>query len=158
MSAVLSVHELRKTYGSTVAVDGISFDVEEGEIVGLLGPNGAGKTTTIDILLGILTPTSGSVRIAGLNLAQDRSRAFARTNFAAVYATLPGNLTVAENSALLRNVVRREESDARIEELLRQFELERFRDVKIRSALFGGADARIAGQSDAQPAATAVAG
>ncbi len=130
MSAVLSVHELRKTYGGTVAVDGISFNVEQGEIVGLLGPNGAGKTTTIDILLGILTPTEGTVRIAGFNLAQDRSRALARTNFAAVYATLPGNLTVAENLRFFGILYGVKNVSARIEELLRQFELERFRGVK----------------------------
>jgi ABC-2 type transport system ATP-binding protein len=130
VSAVLSVRELRKAYGATVAVDGISFEVRGGEIVGLLGPNGAGKTTTIDIVLGILTPTSGSVRIADIKLAEDRSRALEHTNFAAVYAALPGNLTVAENLRFFGMIYGVEDLSARIEELLKQFELERFRNVK----------------------------
>jgi ABC-2 type transport system ATP-binding protein len=130
VSAVLSVRELRKAYANTVALDGISFDVAPGEIVGLLGPNGAGKTTTIDILLGVLTPGSGSVYIDGVNLAEDRSRALAHTNFAAVYASLPGNLTVAQNLRFFGMIYGVKDLRDRIEELLRQFELERFRNVK----------------------------
>src|SRR5215211_500961 len=95
--AVLSVRDLRKTYGDTVAVDAVSFDVGRDEIVGLLGPNGAGKTTTINMVLGVLAPTAGSIHVAGVDLARQRSRALERTNFAAVYAPLPGNLTVAQN-------------------------------------------------------------
>lgn len=113
-----------------MAVDGISFDVQPGEIAGLLGPNGAGKTTTIDILLGILAPTSGHVQIAGVPLARERSRALAHTNFAAVYAALPGNLTVAENLRFFGMLYGVEHLSTRIEELLRQFDLERFRNVK----------------------------
>ena len=97
MPKVLSVTELRKSYGPTVAVDGISFEVGSNEIVGLLGPNGAGKTTTINMILGVLEPTSGSIRIEGVDLAEQRSRALGYTNFAAVYAPLPGNLTVQQN-------------------------------------------------------------
>src|SRR5215216_4622906 len=95
--AVLSVNGIRKLYGGTVAVDDVSFAVERGEIVGLLGPNGAGKTTTINMILGVLAPTAGSIRIDGLDLENHRREALARTNFAAVYAPLPGNLTVAQN-------------------------------------------------------------
>ncbi len=113
-----------------MAVDGISFEVGRGEIVGLLGPNGAGKTTTIDILLGILKPTSGSVRIAGVDLAEERSRALADTNFAAVYATLPGNLTVAQNLRFFGMIYGVKNLAGRIEELLKQFQLERFRNTK----------------------------
>ena len=69
---VLSVTGLRKTYGSTVAVDGISFEVRPGEIVGLLGPNGAGKTTTINMILGVLEPSAGTIRIEELDIARRR--------------------------------------------------------------------------------------
>src|SRR5262245_50043542 len=93
----LSVIDLRKDYGSKTAVGGISFHVQRGEIVGLLGPNGAGKTTTINMILSVLAPSSGRILIEGLDLATDRSRALERTNFAAVYAPLPGNLTVWQN-------------------------------------------------------------
>src|SRR5438552_8358835 len=97
MPNVLSVENLSKKYGDTIAVDGISFAVQRNEIVGLLGPNGAGKTTTINMILGVLAPTSGAIRIAGIDIAKRRSQALAHTNFAAVYATLPGNLTVTQN-------------------------------------------------------------
>jgi ABC-2 type transport system ATP-binding protein len=88
---VLAVAGLRKVYGDTVAVDEVSFTVERNEIVGLLGPNGAGKTTTINMILSVLEPTSGTIHIEGLDLARRRRQALARTNFAAVYAPLPGN-------------------------------------------------------------------
>jgi ABC-type multidrug transport system ATPase subunit len=95
---VLDVKNLRKVYGhDIVAVDLVSFHVGRNEIVGLLGPNGAGKTTTINMVLGVLTPSSGSIVIDGIDIARDRQRALERTNFAAVYAALPGNLTVVQN-------------------------------------------------------------
>jgi ABC-2 type transport system ATP-binding protein len=71
MPRILEAEDLVKTYGDHVAVDGISFDVEEGEVFGLLGPNGAGKTTTISMLTGILEPTSGSARIGGHDLLSE---------------------------------------------------------------------------------------
>jgi ABC-2 type transport system ATP-binding protein len=127
---VLSVSELSKTYGSTVAVDKISFVVGRNEIVGLLGPNGAGKTTTIDMILGVLEPTSGSIQIEGVDLGAHRSRALGCTNFAAVYAPVPGNLTVYQNLRIFGMIYRVHDLKARIEELLEQFDLTRFRDVK----------------------------
>lgn len=129
-SEVLSVSDLRKEYGATLAVDKISFGVGRREIVGLLGPNGAGKTTTINMILGVLAPTSGSIQIEGVDLAKHRARALERTNFAAVYAPLPGNLTVAQNLRVFAMVYGVEDTAARIEEVLRQFDLERFRDTK----------------------------
>ena len=68
------------------AVDGVSFHVAPGEIVGLVGPNEAGKTTTINMILGVLEPSGGRIEIEGVDLAVDRSKALSRTNFAAVYA------------------------------------------------------------------------
>src|ERR1700681_4380978 len=97
MPSVLSVVDLRKLYGNAVAVDGVSFEVNRNEIVGLLGPNGAGKTTTINMILGVLEPTSGIILVEGLDIAANRSQVLERTNFAAVYAPLPGNLTVFQN-------------------------------------------------------------
>jgi len=130
MSKVLSVRDLRKEYGGTVAVDGISFDVGHGEIVGLLGPNGAGKTTTINMILGVLEPTAGTIHIEGLDIATQRSRALERTNFAAVYAPLPGNLTVYQNLRIFGLIYGVKDLAERIEVLLKQFSLESFRDVK----------------------------
>ena len=65
----LSVSGLHKQYGSKTAVDGVSFEVAGNEIVGLLGPNGAGKTTTINMILGVLEPTAGQIRINGIDIS-----------------------------------------------------------------------------------------
>jgi ABC-2 type transport system ATP-binding protein len=127
---VLSVSTLCKTYGKTVAVDGISFHVGPHEIVGLLGPNGAGKTTTINMILGVLTPTSGSILIRDVDVTRQRSRALGCTNFAAVYAPLPGNLTVEQNLRVFGMIYTVANLTARIEELLQQFDLVRFRHTK----------------------------
>jgi ABC-2 type transport system ATP-binding protein len=67
MSTVLSVKNLRKEYGETVALDGITFDVNRHEIVGLLGPNGAGNTTTINVILRVLRASAGTISIEGLD-------------------------------------------------------------------------------------------
>lgn len=129
-ASVLSVAGLRKNYGSTVAVDGVSFDVRPREIVGLLGPNGAGKTTIINMLLGVLAPTSGTILIEGLDLGRQRQQALQRANFAAVYAPLPGNLTVRQNLRVFGLLYGVPDLRERIDLLLRQFDLEGFRDVK----------------------------
>jgi ABC-2 type transport system ATP-binding protein len=128
--SILSVTDLRKSYGTTVAVDGISFSVAPREIVGLLGPNGAGKTTTINMLLGVLAPSAGVIRIDGHDLATERRQALTRTNFAAVYAPLPGNLTVAQNLRIFGMLYGVANLARRIDELLEQFELGGFRDTK----------------------------
>jgi len=138
MAPVLAVGDLRKHYGGGPsgrpgdhpAVDGVSFSVERGEIVGLLGPNGAGKTTIINMILGVLEPTGGSIAIHGLDLAAHRAQALERTNFAAVYAPLPGNLTVAQNLRVFGMIYGVKKLAGRIEELLGQFDLVRFRDTK----------------------------
>jgi ABC-2 type transport system ATP-binding protein len=141
-TSVLSVSRLRKEYGKTVAVDDISFDVRPNEIVGLLGPNGAGKTTTINMILGVLEPTAGTVRIEGLDVASQRSAALERTNFAAVYAPLPGNLTVYENLRFFGLIYAVKGLSARLEELLVEFDLLAFRNTKC-GALSSGEQTRV---------------
>jgi ABC-2 type transport system ATP-binding protein len=142
-STVLSVQELRKQYGATVAVDGISFEVGRNEIVGLLGPNGAGKTTTINMILGVLEPSSGTIHIEGLDLAKQRTQALSCTNFAAVYAPLPGNLTVRQNLRVFGLLYGVKGLSERIQALLEEFDLERFRDVKC-GVLSSGEQTRVA--------------
>jgi ABC-2 type transport system ATP-binding protein len=127
---VLTVTNLRKLYDGMIAVDAISFSVKLGEIVGLVGPNGAGKTTTINIILGVLQPTSGTVLIDGIDLSKHRSRALQCTNFEAVYAPLPGNLTVMQNLRIYGMLYKVKDISTRIEQLLQQFELDRFRNTK----------------------------
>lgn len=127
---VLHVRELRKRYGALLAVDGVSFEVNRNEIVGLLGPNGAGKTTTINMILGVLEPTSGTILIEDLDIASRRAEALARTNFAAVYAPLPGNLTVVQNLRFFGMIYGVKDLASRIEALLEQFDLLAFRNTK----------------------------
>ncbi|MDE3156612.1 MAG: ABC transporter ATP-binding protein [Acidobacteriota bacterium] len=127
---VLSVTNLRKVYGEVVAVDGVSFEVRRNEIVGLLGPNGAGKTTAINTILGVLEPTSGSIAIEGIDVGTHRTQALAHTNFAAVYAPLPGNLTVAQNLRIFGMLYGVDDLSARIDQLIDRFDLRRFRDTR----------------------------
>ncbi len=111
-------------------MDGITFHVGRNEIVGLLGPNGAGKTTTISMILGVLGPSSGTIAIEDLDVGTNRSEALVRTNFAAVYAPLPGNLTVSQNLRVFGLLYGVEDLSRRIEALFQQFGLAPFRDVK----------------------------
>jgi ABC-2 type transport system ATP-binding protein len=126
----LHVVDLRKRYAGVTAVDGVSFDVRRGEIVGLLGPNGAGKTTTINMVLGVLEPTTGHIQIGQIDLDKRRSLALAQTNFAAVYASLPGNLTVMENLKFFGLLYAIDGLRSRVEELVREFDLAALRNTK----------------------------
>ncbi len=128
--AILSARGLQKVYGDVVAVDGVSFEVGRNEIVGLLGPNGAGKTTTINMILGVLEPDAGAIHVRGLDLAAHRTEVLERTNFAAVYSPLPGNLTVKQNLRVFGLLYGVKDLAQRIEALLAQFDLARFRDTK----------------------------
>jgi len=113
-----------------VAVSDISFEIRQNEIVGLLGPNGAGKTTTISMILGVLQPTSGKIVIQDIDLAHRRSAALQRANFSAVYAPLPGNLTVYQNLRVFGLIYGIKGLKNRIEALLADFDLSLFRDMK----------------------------
>ncbi len=153
----LGVRDLVKAYSRVVAVDHVSFEVAHGEIVGLLGPNGAGKTTIINSVLDVLTPDAGSILIGDADVSTQRSAALARTNFAAVYATLPGNLTVQQNLRFFGLIYRVRALTVRIEELLGQFSLQDLRHTKCGVLSSGEHDAGGARQGAAQPAATAAA-
>jgi ABC-2 type transport system ATP-binding protein len=130
VSNVLEVQGLSKSYGAERAVDALSFHVRAREIVGLLGPNGAGKTTTINMILGVLAPDEGTIRIEGIELGRQRTRALERTNFAAVYAQVPGNLTVRQNLRIFGMIYGVARLKQRIEDQLQRFELEKFGDTK----------------------------
>ncbi len=71
MTAIIEVKDLRKKYGDFTAVDGVSFEVEQGEVFGILGPNGAGKTTTLEIIEGLKTPTSGTILVDGKDVVRE---------------------------------------------------------------------------------------
>ena len=120
---VIAADRLTKHYGATLAVDDIAFAVAAGETVGLLGGNGAGKTTTIAMLLGLLIPTAGTIRILGHDMARDRFAALARMNFSSPYVALPQRLTVAENLRVYGHLYDVRHTDARIAELAGELDL-----------------------------------
>jgi ABC-2 type transport system ATP-binding protein len=130
VAPALDISDLRRRFGPKLAVDGVSFHVDHGEIVGLLGPNGAGKTTIINMVLGVLAPTTGRITIDGIDLARDRRGALERTNFAAVYAMLPGNLTIAQNLRVFGMLYGVPALARRIDEVIELCDLAALRDTK----------------------------
>lgn len=150
--AVLAVENLVKVYKPTKfflsrkpvkdvfkAVDGISFSLKEGEILGLLGPNGAGKTTTIQMLLSILTPTSGTIHYFGKDFFHFRSESLQKVSHASAYNKLPGMLSVQENLEVYGRLygLSSEERRSRIDRFLKFFEIEGLRNKSARSLSAG---------------------
>jgi len=119
----IDVKNLTKKYTGTLAVDDISFTVAQGAVVGLLGGNGAGKTTTISMLLGLLVPTAGTLRVLGYDMAKQRFAALARMNFSSPYIALPQKLSVIENLRVYGHLYNVPKLSRRIEELAAQFNL-----------------------------------
>ncbi|MCK9543012.1 MAG: ABC transporter ATP-binding protein [Novosphingobium sp.] len=97
MDYILSVNNLTKKFSNFIAVDNISFGLKQGEILGLLGPNGAGKTTTINMLLDLLTPSSGFIEYFGQDFQSNKQNILEQISFASSYIKLPRSLTVYEN-------------------------------------------------------------
>ncbi|PNV77410.1 MAG: ABC transporter ATP-binding protein, partial [Thermoproteota archaeon] len=134
MSAI-SVRNLVKKFGSLTAVDGISFDVEKGEIFGFLGPNGAGKTTTINILVTLMRPTSGEAYVAGYNVVEEPVKVRERIGIVFQDPSVDRNLTGWENLYIHGLVygLRGEELRRRVEESLEFAELTKFKDVEVKN-------------------------
>jgi ABC-2 type transport system ATP-binding protein len=119
LEPALRVEDLVKHYPTAVAVDGISFAVRRGVTAALLGGNGAGKTTTLSILLGLLLPTAGQVRVLGQDMLRHRYRVLPRMNFSSPFVDLPHRLTVRQNLliyARLYGLSRRRERIERVAE------------------------------------------
>ena len=129
--AVVQVRDLVRQFGSFVAVDHISFDVQRGEIFGLLGPNGAGKTTTFRMLCGLLPASSGTLRVAGVDLRRARASARQRIGYVAQKFSLYGQLSVTENLDFFASAynLRGARKRDRIERALQQFDLAPLADV-----------------------------
>jgi len=123
MGALIEVKNLAKEFGQVKAVDSISFSIEEGKITGLLGPNGAGKTTTIQMLLDLITPTRGTIKIFGLDMKQNREEILGKMNFSSPYVSLPGNLKVWENLATFARLYGVRDIKAKIHELVDFFQI-----------------------------------
>lgn len=133
MNAVV-LNQLSKTYlDGKRAVDGVSLCLEPGEVYGFLGPNGAGKTTTIKMLSGMLTPSSGSCEVFGLNPAQDPEKVHAISGVVTEHAQMYDHLTGLENLVFYGSVFGRSRADSekRGKELLAQLELSDAQDKKL---------------------------
>jgi ABC-2 type transport system ATP-binding protein len=134
---VIEVSHLTKSFDGTVAVNDVSFSVEEGEILGLLGPNGAGKTTLIQMMLGLVTPTAGEIRILGLDLKTDDEAILSQVNFSSTYVSLPTSLTIRENLTVFSRLYGVRNPEARIDSLLEIFEIKRLKNSLTRNLSSG---------------------
>jgi ABC-2 type transport system ATP-binding protein len=117
------VDRLVKVYKTSAAVDGISFALPQGSITGLLGGNGAGKTTTIAMLMGLTTPTSGTIRVLGADMPRERYRALHRMNFESPYVEMPMRLTIRQNLKVFGMLYGVPNLSARIDEIAAALEL-----------------------------------
>jgi ABC-2 type transport system ATP-binding protein len=140
---VIAVAGLTKRFGDTVAVDGLDFSVARGTTAALLGGNGAGKTTTLAMLLGLLLPTAGEVRVLGEDMRHHRHRALPRMNFSSPYIDLPHRLSVRENLRVYGMLYGVRDLGRQIEALARDLQLEDFIDRRVGS-LSAGQRTRVA--------------
>ncbi len=145
MNSVLEVKNLFKKFSDDfIAVNGISFSIAPGEILGLLGPNGAGKTTTIQMLLGTMTPTSGEIIFFDKNFFKNRSWCLQHMAFASTYVRLPGRLTIYENLDIYGKLygLKSQELKNNIERLLKTFQIWDLKDKEC-GALSAGQITRV---------------
>jgi ABC-2 type transport system ATP-binding protein len=119
---------LSKHYGTAVAVGGISFALKAGSVTGLLGGNGAGKTTTIGMIMGLVAPTAGRVRVLGADMAREAYRVLHRMNFESPYVDLPHRLTVRQNLTVFGMLYGVSGINERIAELAQALDLGEFID------------------------------
>jgi ABC-2 type transport system ATP-binding protein len=139
----IEADRLAKHYGESIAVDGISFAIEAGSITGLLGGNGAGKTTTIGMIMGLIAPTGGNVKVFGADMAKEPYRALYRMNFESPYVDLPHRLTVRENLKVFGLLYGLDNVSARIEKLASELDLAEFVD-RAAGKLSAGQKTRVA--------------
>jgi ABC-2 type transport system ATP-binding protein len=137
--AVIEMREVRKRYGDTVALDGVTLEVEAGEVFGLLGPNGAGKTTAVEIAEGLRRPDSGTVRVLGLDPQADGVRLKDRIGVQLQQGQLPDRLRVHEALELATSLYSRPRP---VPELIEQWGLGPKRDAAF-AALSGGQRQRL---------------
>jgi len=125
MSAVISTQQLTRRFGKTLAVDGLTLEIAEGEVFGFLGHNGAGKTTTVRLINGVLLPTGGEVRVFGLDPTEDGAKIRARTGVLTETPALDDRLTARRTLTYFADMfgVPKENVKRRVEELLELFDL-----------------------------------
>jgi ABC-2 type transport system ATP-binding protein len=139
---IVSVEGLTKTFGKFKAVDDVTFALEQGEIVGLVGPNGAGKTTTIHMMLGLISPSAGVIRLFGSRLDEDREGILQRLNFTSPYMAFPPRLTVLQNLTVFAQIYNVRNLAAKINSLLERFGIAHLRNKPV-SRLSSGESTRV---------------
>jgi ABC-2 type transport system ATP-binding protein len=139
---VLHVRDLSKSFNGVVAVERVSFSIARGEIVGILGANGAGKTTTLQMILGLIRPTSGRIEIFGQGHERHRIEILRRMNFPSVGVSLPMNLRVSQNLRILAKLYGVKDAWRRIDSLLNLLEINHLRDA-ITGSLSSGEVSRV---------------
>src|SRR2546428_5123159 len=117
---IVQVRNLTKRFGDFTAVDGVSFDIRQGEILGLLGPNGAGKTTTIQMLLGLITPTAGEISMFGLPFDRHREEILGRVDLPSTYDSLPHALALGEKPPVIAQLYARARVTARTADIVKE--------------------------------------
>lgn len=120
---ILEVRNLVKNYGNYTAVDGISFDVPKGKVIGFLGPNGAGKTTTIQVLLGITLANVGSIRYFGREFSKNREFCLQKINYISSFNSLLGRISVYENLLVFAFLYNIKNPKQKIKDLCEYFEI-----------------------------------
>ena len=142
-SAAIEVAHLVKLYKTTRAVDDISFRIARGSITGLLGGNGAGKTTTIAMIMGLVLPTSGRVRVLGCSMPEQSADVLGRLNFESPYVDMPMRLTVRQNLTIFGRLYAVANLRERIEQLAADLDLGDFLD-RANGKLSAGQKTRVA--------------
>lgn len=131
MNKIVEVKNLTKIFSGFKAVDDISFELNEGEVIGFLGANGAGKTTTIHMLLDLITPDKGEIFVFDKNLAQNREEILNQINFTSPYIALPFRLTVWENLMIFAKIYGIKSPKDKIHQLLKLFGIEDLTNTSI---------------------------
>ncbi len=142
-SAAIDVAHLIKVYKTTRAVDDVSFRIRRGSVTGLLGGNGAGKTTTIAMIMGLVLPTSGRIRVLGHAMPDESADVLGRMNFESPYVDMPMRLTVRQNLTIFGRLYAVENLRERIEQLAADLDLKEFLD-RANGKLSAGQKTRVA--------------
>ena len=124
----ISARNLTKRFGVVTAVSDLTFDIAVGSVTGLLGGNGAGKTTTIGMIVGLVLPSSGEIKVLGVDMARNRYEALGRMNFESPYVDMPHRLTVRQNLRVFAQLYDVEDADVRIAQLTQDFAMGEFMD------------------------------
>ncbi|HDR7896280.1 ABC transporter ATP-binding protein [Bacillus pacificus] len=135
-SLIINTNNLTKTYKKNIVVDSLNMKVSQGEIYGFLGPNGAGKTTTIRMLLGLIRPTKGDVKIFDQDLKKDRLSILGKIGSLVETPTYYGHLSGYENLEAARRLLRIDNTD-RVKEVLKIVQLEGAKDKKVKNYSLG---------------------